>query len=237
MATKPSGIPGWVPTGADVVVPSAGEKTSGFQGTQRPPAQYVNWFWELSNQWMDYLNDGDFQGAATFDNTLNVTGLITADAGVTATSGQSITVSGAAGRFKHGEFTKVLGPSIWYGDVTGTVYISGTVPSAAEQVIAASDSEASIPLDIGERIKEVSVHARQSAAGTLKASLFTIDDDGTLSSAIGTATSTTTGAFVELLIGSLTETIAVGKSYFLRLESTGTGIIYMTNTYIKYDHP
>lgn len=69
MSDKPTAVPDWTPTGGDVVTPSAGEKSDGWQGGQRPPAQKVNWFWELLTQWTIWLADGLFTRNDTTDSS------------------------------------------------------------------------------------------------------------------------------------------------------------------------
>lgn len=69
MSDKPTTVADWTPSGADVVTPSAGEKSSGFQGSERPPAQYINWFWELVTQWIIWINNGYLTRASLSDNT------------------------------------------------------------------------------------------------------------------------------------------------------------------------
>ena len=69
MSDKPTEVADWTPTGADVITPAAGEKTSGFQSSQRPPAEYVNWFWELVTQWIVWISNGYFTRPSLTDNT------------------------------------------------------------------------------------------------------------------------------------------------------------------------
>ena len=69
MSDKPTVVPDWTPTGADVVTPSAGEKSSGFQGSERPPAQHINWFWELITQWIIWVSNGYFTRPSLADDS------------------------------------------------------------------------------------------------------------------------------------------------------------------------
>lgn len=78
MSTKPSIVPDWTPSGADVATPSAGEKTNGWQGGARPPAQKFNWFWKHVSLWCEYLSDGVFEDISLVANdhiTLSGTGI------------------------------------------------------------------------------------------------------------------------------------------------------------------
>lgn len=58
MATKPSTFLDWTDGSASYVTePPSGQKTTGWTDGQRPPYQYMNWLFWLSDQWIQYLDD------------------------------------------------------------------------------------------------------------------------------------------------------------------------------------
>jgi hypothetical protein len=62
---KPSSIPEWASSPSDpgdIVEPSGAKKQDGWNASERPPAQYFNWWQNLVYQWVDYL-DGWFNGS------------------------------------------------------------------------------------------------------------------------------------------------------------------------------
>ncbi len=63
MATKPTSTPRWADVGGSIVDPPSGTKDVGWLVGQKPPAQYLNWWKNLSYQWFEYLKDGIFSGA------------------------------------------------------------------------------------------------------------------------------------------------------------------------------
>jgi hypothetical protein len=67
--TKPTNTVDWVATGA-ITEPLAGVKTSGYASGNKLPAKYMNWFWELSTQWLKWFNERFFDGASA--NALTV---------------------------------------------------------------------------------------------------------------------------------------------------------------------
>jgi hypothetical protein len=60
MASKPGTLPRWATVGgAQIVEPTEGKKTQGFNVQEKPPSQYFNWLYNLIYQWTQYLNDPD----------------------------------------------------------------------------------------------------------------------------------------------------------------------------------
>lgn len=51
---KPSSVPGW--GGTTTPAPDAGEQTAGFASGDKPPFQWVNWFWNLVSDWLTFLD-------------------------------------------------------------------------------------------------------------------------------------------------------------------------------------
>lgn len=132
------------------------------------------------------------------------------------------------------ERKKVIGPSGWASDGAANLATGGGL---FENIVAIDVSETSIDLDVGDRIKDVSVRASQAASGTMTLSLHSINSAGTVSAAIDTDTRTSVGSLVELLITGLTETIDASNTLMIRVVSSGVGIIKIGNTFITYDRP
>jgi hypothetical protein len=55
---KPDTVLGWNPPDGPttVVEPSSIKKLLGWLAGERPPAQFFNWFWKKTSQWVDYLD-------------------------------------------------------------------------------------------------------------------------------------------------------------------------------------
>lgn len=118
MSDRPADLPDWTPSGGDVVEPSSLEKTDGFKPNERPPAQYVNWFWELVHQWILWLKNGVFTRPSLTDNTP-----------VIATSDRD-------GRLRH-----YLGPEgYWMGPAIQETYRWSPVNSGVDLVAGAGNA-------------------------------------------------------------------------------------------------
>ncbi len=50
-------VPDWDPPDADVVEPTSGEKATGWQPLDIPPAEVFNWFWRNGSRWLRHLRD------------------------------------------------------------------------------------------------------------------------------------------------------------------------------------
>lgn len=79
MSTKPSTFFSWATAGVRVAA-SAGKAAVGFVVRERPPAQILNDIFAQLGAWTQYLSDGVFQGASSFNSTLAVAGATTVGA-------------------------------------------------------------------------------------------------------------------------------------------------------------
>ena len=52
---RPSAVPGWDGS-TNLTEPSAGKKTTGWILGESPPSSFANWFWNLVNLWLVYLD-------------------------------------------------------------------------------------------------------------------------------------------------------------------------------------
>jgi hypothetical protein len=90
MAAKPTDLPRWATDGGATLEPASGEKDTGYQVSDRPPARKLNWLLNRTYQWLTWINDRFFDGATSAD--LVVQGV---DAGAgTDLDGGDVTVSG-----------------------------------------------------------------------------------------------------------------------------------------------
>ena len=244
MASKPASLPRWANVGGSIVVPISAKLDVGFVADEEPPAQYLNFLHNLVFQWLDYLNDGDLEGAHTIDNTLGVTGLITATAGLTAAVNQDVTVSGS-GEFKHGELVSSLPPAAGILAVgsswqmlknDGAVAAQWLVPSGANDAVLFP-----IVLKHGDRIKSIDVFVRDTAAANaISCDLWkSTPTTGANAKAGSTDTSAGDGTRQTLNIGSLTETLATDTIYQLIVRAdTATGTTHaIYGIEVTYDRP
>ena len=70
-ATSPGVITG------DPITPSSDKATIGFVTRERPPNQLLDYLFYTSFIWHEYLSDGAFEGASSFDSDLDVGGELT----------------------------------------------------------------------------------------------------------------------------------------------------------------
>ncbi len=225
MAAKPSSLPRWSSV-SGVVEPSSGQKDTGFEGGQFPPAQYFNWLFNLIYQWADYLDDGALVGAHSFS------GLITATAGLTAAANQHVTVSGT-GQHKHGARTIAIPASEFYlvNPVSGAavaythVNILDTANAQYSWPSAAGTFVANVPMVTMKRITAVRIYYAVGASGTCtpEVRVKSVPSNGTPTSVWGgSGDSSNGGVEYQEVIAGFDATVADGHFLQLRLEVTTT---------------
>ena len=265
MSTKPSAIPTWATNALDLLLaptkvqPPTLKQQSGFAGGERPPASHLNWLLNNLYLWAEYLRDGALQGAHTFNSTVGITGLlssaaitaaglITANAGVTAASGQHVTVAGA-GFFKHGIKTMSLSPHqlLAYGAAVAPVSLQGGASAdfATNLVASAQSLQAALAingLQTGQRIVNMRVYFKDvNAQAAVTASLRCGDRAGSSAVNAVTAVSANNGTTQTLTLTALNHTIGTTGNgpVWLRLSTavnvTGTYQLYAVE--IDYDCP
>lgn len=79
---KPATRYDWDTNGTHVVAPTAGHQSDGYAADEIPASDEWNGLFANWSAWLEYLEGGAFEGASSFDNTLGVTGLLTADGGI-----------------------------------------------------------------------------------------------------------------------------------------------------------
>jgi hypothetical protein len=244
-----------------IIQPSTTKIGAGWKTGEKPPAQYINWALNRTDNWLRYLDDGAFTGGVTADTlgvsgaltasggvstttiaasgnatvggTLGSTGLVTASAGLTAGANQHVTLSGT-GDVKHGIKTKVIAPN-----PTG-------IPPYATMDVALSVFNYTANLDgyfrLGDRIREVRLYVQDNTSGptTLVSSLKTYAAPSGTPSTIGTSnTSNGSGSLQVLTISGLsTSIVGGGVTHSLQtIFATSNAASLVWAIEVDYDHP
>lgn len=185
--------------------------------------------------------------AVSMSSTLGVTGLITATGGLTAAANQHVTVSGT-GELKHGDRVLQIpltsgvnnATASWdfYSSVAGAAVVWAT-PTAG----SSDDLVFSIPLKVGDRIKEVRARV-QDTTGGFTISMFVHKWSGTNMLAGGsqvgaTQTSAGDGSVQSLALTGLTETVASMTFYAVALRNNGATVTThrIAGLEVTYDRP
>lgn len=236
MATKPSSLPLWATTGADVAEPTTGRKQLGWVHGESPTAQEMNWLDNLIYQWLLYLSDGALSGnhsvagtfsttgAATLGAAVTATGTITANGGVTVPSGQTLDVNGVAdlagaSSLKLPSRTMLLDVSSGMAIIGGGSVVAGFTASTTPTALVIP-----VPLHAGDRITGIKVFYERNSGSTIGFSLVQIASaTDTASNLVSKNVSTGTGAASTELqtsptSGSLPQTLATGNTYRIRAD-------------------
>lgn len=265
MATKPSTVPTFNTGGDNNTAPSAGKRILGWLVGEQPPSSYFNWLMKLYGEWLQYLSDGAFTGAASFANavtmaqTLAVTGattltgaltaaaatfsgLVTANAGVLVPSGQTLDVNGVADlngatALKLPPRVLLLPPALGsQGAGTVTCGDNGTATWGAN----ASSWLLPIPLHVGDRITGITVYYSRDSAGTVS---FALREKGATGGSTALVTkdissgsgNSSTAIETSPTSGSLPQTLATANTYYLRIAADNTDDFY--GAIVTYDRP
>lgn len=160
MSTKPTTVPTWDSTLANVSAITGGHATSGFAASAIPTSGELNTLFGYLSQWAQYLNDQNFTGAATFAAAVGITGLLTASGGVTLPTGQNINLVGTAD-LKHPSRSLML-PAI--GPMASGMTFDVTTPTLIATNSAASAIYIPIPLKVGDRVLSVDFNRKGNAS-------------------------------------------------------------------------
>lgn len=79
MAAKPTNTYAWNTGAANRAEPLAGKKVLGWVRGEKPASSFFNWLFNGFHTWINYLNDGAFEGDHSIDGDLAVTGDLTVD--------------------------------------------------------------------------------------------------------------------------------------------------------------
>ncbi len=195
-----------------------------------------------STQIMQLSSTGDvtasntIANAVSMGNTLGVTGLITATAGLTCAANQSITVSGT-GDIKHGD--RVLSTSPLMGNVDGNAGWVAVSDGSMTAGLNAGVLYVPLTLRVGDRVKSVS-YIISSTNGTADLSVGVVVLSATMSqTSIGSATSTNISLppWTTVTINVTDSTIATGESAFMSFSPDAGGGAKVGSILVTYDRP
>jgi hypothetical protein len=254
----------WANVGGLITVPSAGKMDVGWVPGETPPAETFNWIENLAYQWQQYLSDGAFSGASTFDNTLGVTGLLTASGGITVPTGQAVTLAGTTtlaiggnvttdvtltanknvtvsgtGGYKHPTRTIILGPGAFQLDFSSGSPTGNSTPGAFTGTPLAGSTPwvfANIDLPSGKQINTIRAYIHDNTTGVniMSVALVTNDATGAIAT-VGTSSGSAGNSTDQTLtLPSLTTTIATGKSYSIRINTSAASQVKVYKVEIDY---
>ncbi|MBA3841165.1 MAG: hypothetical protein H0X39_00840 [Actinobacteria bacterium] len=233
MSTKPTvgQLPTWDTGLVNTIALTAGHKASGFANSEIPTSGEINTLFAFLYLWCQYLSDGAFQGASSFDNTLGVTGLATLTAGATASANAHFTVSGT-GKYKRG--TRVRRMPGAAGIVVNPVPSSQTISrfnGSQIQFKAANDRAVyNLILEEGEQLQSITVYVQNFSVSDIMTMLATKDVyavgvSGVTSTQLGTTQTAAvhTGNVEALTITGLTENVVAGTvtNFYVTVTSGG----------------
>lgn len=123
MPEKPTKLPRWATDPDTTVEPNEGKKDAGFVRSERPPARFFNWFFNLVYQWIQYLNDPVGTGSGPGMKATGGSGSGVGLHGVGGGTGGDGVRGEAAGL---GIGVRGVSPSGWGGQFNGAGGVVGT---------------------------------------------------------------------------------------------------------------
>jgi hypothetical protein len=157
MSAKPSTaqLPTWDTNLTNTSAITAAHKTDGFLANAVPTSGELNTLFAFFYLWIQYVSDGAFSGASSFDNTLAVTGAATLTGGATIGVNNHVAVSGT-GTYKRGPKVRKI-PVCAGSSATGNVSIQWSA--------AATGAVITMPIELLEGERLLAVTARVSCSG------------------------------------------------------------------------
>lgn len=168
--------------------------------------------------------------AVTMSSTLGVTGLITATAGLTASSNQHLTVSGT-GELKHGDRVLTLSPF-------GANIVSGWALNGSGYVLssAAGTFYMQVPLKQGDRIKSVTFARYGDGAADVTVDVQVLSSAGAITSTGGGTVTNPAASWSDSTFDLTDTTLAAGDAAFFI--ATGNAANLRIGTIrVTYDRP
>jgi len=230
---KPLSLPRWADVGGEITVPSSGKQDIGWIA-EKPARQYFNWWMNLVYQWLVYLSNGSFEGASSFNSTLSVAGVLTASLGITMGANQHVTISGT-GRFKHGNFVRVLTLEPMHGDFTS--WSKNAVTGSLTSTAASSIRFRVTGFDTGVRIRSIAVGVHGDGFVNADANLNIFDSNdvavSTMSGSVAAVAAYPIGTNINI---TGIDTTFGTNSFVLHVNPDATGLIVHSIT-VTYDRP
>ena len=180
---------------------------------------------------------GSISSDSVSTGTVSATGLISANGGVTAGSGDDITVQGS-GEFKHGEMTLPLPAQLLEIDSASTSGDLGSDGSVSGKFSTGQGAHLGIVLSAGCRIKDVDVYITDTLSTSISVQL----KGEVLSSASFYQSSTVTSAQdasrQTLSISSVNRTIEATGVYWINISSSNAiDNVTVHGAVVTYDRP
>jgi hypothetical protein len=253
--TKPSIVTVWATDAAYVggtydgetnkATPGATLIAQGWGPNVKPTAQNFNQRFNAIGTWLQYLNDGAFEGASSFNSTLGVTGavlmsstlgvtgLITATAGLTCAANQHINQSGT-GEHKHGD--KVLPMSALSGD--GVNWNSSAAAGTFGAMASSGAGNLFVPIELiaGDRIKSVTYWLYGDGVADMIATVYSSDATRTVTSVGAVTTNDTPGSWTAITINVTDTTVVANGGLFIHFDGSASGLA-VGEISVTYDHP
>ena len=229
---KPTTVPLWATGAAAIVAPTTGKQGIGWTSAEKMPAEYANFLSYWCGQWLAYLNAGNMDGAFTFNNTVQVTGILTALDKVYATTGY-YGAAGAKALLPNGLSTTTISfstdvvvPIPTYLSVAATG-ASGYVRTAGSWLLAVNAGSdyiyyPIIGLQAGDVITQYNLGITKNDTTSNLTALLVSSTTTDSSASAGCTTTLSSGP---QLIGEsgLTVTTAGSTQYYIRVQP-GTGV-------------
>lgn len=217
MSTKPTELAEWCIDGTFADEPLADYKADGWPVESVAVSSYFNWLGKLNYEWQSYLNDGDFQGPASFNDTVQVQGVLQ-----------------CLDNIKHGDMTKTFS----FVDAT---LLSGTVTRDAAGGIASTASCSYIKqleFKAGDRLKSLVVSRIGNASADATVYVYVTNSSGVATDIVASGgTITNPGASWSTVTIDLTDTtLNTGDSVSVQIDVNATGLAFGTSR-INYDRP
>lgn len=219
-ADYPAGAQPWNET-ATKVEPIEGKKDEGFEPKERPPAQYLNWLFNLIYLWLVWL-DGLFDDNDVLNSSVNASG---------------------GDEYYHDTRTLVISPASGIAPTAADEsYTIGAATGDVSWAAAATSWQVPINLPVGKHITEIRFRSKCDAGTTITMEFYVKrlggpisagddDDDGT------SVESSNSGANVDTAMAGLDTTVkSGGYQYVLYFETvTGVGATKLSGIEVDYD--
>lgn len=198
--------------------PSTPKKARGWDPGEKPGAQSLNWWKNLTGAWLDFLNP-----------------LFTSGGGFTAATNEHVTVSGT-GEFKHGDRTMVISAL----DMKPSTHGNHTyqITPVAINSTATITFVGAIVLDVGERLKTVTFAIKGDGVTNMRLEVYkTTSPPSPADTKIGdSGVLTPSATWTDSLVNVTDTTIAAGEAIGFFITCNGTGLS-AGNVKCVYDHP
>lgn len=218
---------------ANKTAPVAGLIAEGWEPTEHPTAQNLNWNLNLIGQWITYFDLGTYDGNWTVNGNLTVTGTSTLTGNITA--GADITVTGKI-KFT-GDRVMVIPAAAANPPPGGSAW---TYAQGEWTVGDTTYLDYPVVVEDGYRITHFAAYANKATNSgiTLSAQLIRVNNsDGTLT-VVGTATSNANAPGNIPLLQTVNHTVVITDAYFIRCTSdTGPTVDKFRGVEIQYDRP